>query len=75
MTGTLRMTKDEMRAGLEAGRALVQEEWAHPDEIRFVDELVAEGVCVAGPWEYRDGFRCERRRVHGTRQEAGRDAA
>jgi hypothetical protein len=57
------MDKAEMRAGLLAGRRLVQEEWSQPDEIRAVDELVAEGVAQATPWEYRDGFQCERRIV------------
>jgi hypothetical protein len=59
--GTLQITKDEMRAGLLAGRRLIQEEWAHPDEIRFVNELVAEAIAVASAWEWSDGFQCERR--------------
>lgn len=58
-----RMSKDEMRRGLLAGRMLTQEEWSHADEIRAVDELVAEGIAHAGPWLWRDGFQCERRIV------------
>lgn len=61
MSGPLRMSKEEMKAGLQAGRRLVQEEWAHPDEIRFVEELIAEGIAQASAWEWRDGFQCERR--------------
>lgn len=56
------MTKEEMRDGLDAGRVLVQEEWADKEEIRAVDELVAEGTAFATPWEYKDGFQCEHRR-------------
>jgi hypothetical protein len=63
MGGPLRITKNEISIGLKAGRRLIQEEWAHPDEIRFVDELVADGIADAGLWEYRDGFQCERRVV------------
>ena len=61
------MTKDEMRAGFAKGRTLTQEEWADKDEIRWVDELIAEGVAtVKAPWEYKDNFQCARRRVGGT---------
>lgn len=67
MPGALRITKDEMRSGLNAGRRLIQEEWAHHDEIRFVNELVKEGAAEAGPWEYKDGFQCQRRVVTGCR--------
>lgn len=59
------MTKDEMATGLAAGRCLIQEEWSTPAEIRAVDELVAEGKAQATPWEYTDGFQCERRIVVG----------
>lgn len=57
------MTKDEMRQGLMQGRRLVQEEWSKPEEIQAVDELIAEGAAQATPWEYRDGFQCNRRIV------------
>lgn len=60
------MTKDEMRAGFSKGRTLVQEEWSSPEEIKAVDELIAEGVAeVVAPWEYLDNFQCERRKVRG----------
>lgn len=61
------MTKEEMRAGLATGRTLIQEEWADPEEIIAVDELVAEGAATATPWEYKDTFQCKRRRVSGMR--------
>lgn len=63
MPGELKMTKEVMRDGLAQGRKLVQEEWAHPSEIKWVDELIAEGAAQAPPWEYKDGFQCERRLV------------
>lgn len=63
MSGKLKITKDEMRSGLLAGRRLTQEEWAHPSEIQWVDELVAEGVAQVSRWEYSDNFQCERRYV------------
>ncbi len=63
------MTKDDMRAGFARGQTLIQEEWAHPDLIRWVDELIAEGVAtVSAPWEYKDNFQCERRRIAGIRK-------
>ena len=65
MPGELRMTKEEMRQGFARGRSLTQEEWAHPSEIQWVDELIAEGAATATPWQYKDDFQCERRRVTG----------
>lgn len=60
------MTKDEMREGFKRGRELTQEEWAHPSEIKWVDELIAEGAAeVVAPWQYKDNFQCERRKVRG----------
>jgi hypothetical protein len=67
MSGTLEITKQQMQAGLAQGRTLIQEEWAHPDEIRWVDELIAEGRATASAWEWRDGFQCERRRITGVK--------
>lgn len=67
MPGALTMTRDEIERGLAAGRRLIQEEWAHPQEIAWVDELVAEGKATATEWEYRDGFQCERRVIRGRR--------
>ncbi len=61
------MTKEEMERGLAAGRRLVQEEWADRNEIRAVDELVAEGKANATAWQYRDGFQCEMRSIVGCR--------
>ena len=57
------MTKDEMRAGLLRGSILVQEEWAAPEEIRAVGELISEGVTQATKWEWKDNFQCEMRKV------------
>lgn len=65
MAAELRMTKEQMREGFAKGRTLIQVEWAHPSEQRWVDELLAEGAAIATPWEYKDGFQCERRRVTG----------
>lgn len=61
------MTKEQMREGFAMGRTLTQEEWSHPAEIKWVDELVAEGVAIiTAPWEYKDNFQCMRRRITGT---------
>lgn len=57
------MNKDEIRAGLLAGRILCQEEWSSAAEIRAVDELVSEGAAQAEEWRYSDGFQCARRYV------------
>lgn len=53
----------EMREGLARGKRLIQEEWADPNEIEAVDQLVAEGAAKATPWEYHDNFQCSRRIV------------
>ena len=65
MSGPLKMSKDEMAAGLALGRTLTQEEWAHPLERRWVEELIAEGKATATPWRYHDNFQCQMRRVTG----------
>lgn len=57
------MTKEEMLVGLKAGRTLIQEEWADAAEIQTVDELIADGSAQSTPWEWRDEFQCERRRI------------
>lgn len=67
MPGELRMTKDEMKRGLASGRQLTQEEWAHPKERQWVDELVANGDAIATPWKYRDNFQCEVRFIRGNK--------
>lgn len=72
MSGKLCMTKEEMERGFSQGRTLTQEEWAHPQEIAWLDELIAEGkAAVVAPWEYRDGFQGQRRRVSGVRRAEG----
>lgn len=68
MPGELTMTKAEMEAGFAQGRWLTQEEWAHPSEIQWVDELIAEGKATADPWQYHANFQCEKRRVTGVRR-------
>jgi hypothetical protein len=60
------MTKDQMREGFARGKTLVQEEWANSLEIKWLDELIAEGVAtLSAPWDYKDTYQCERRRVTG----------
>jgi hypothetical protein len=60
------MTKDEMKAGFARGCSLNQEEWSTPEEIKAVDELVAEGFAeVIKPWGYNDNFQCSYRKVRG----------
>lgn len=68
MPGELKMTKDEMRDGFKQGRTLIQEEWAHPSEKQWMDELITEGAATATPWEYKDNFQCERRRITGVQR-------
>lgn len=65
MTGALRMTREEMEQGLAVGRVLIQEEWAHPQEIAWADELVSEGKATASDWQYHPNYQCERRRITG----------
>lgn len=64
--GMRTMTKEQMLAGFAVGRLLTQEEWADPDEIKWVDELIAEGKAIATVWQYVEGFQCERRVVCGS---------
>ncbi|MGX9392524.1 hypothetical protein ACWX0K_20545 [Nitrobacteraceae bacterium UC4446_H13] len=63
----IRMTKEQMREGFRLGRSLIQEEWANPDEIKWIDELLVEGAATATDWNYRDNFQCSMRRVTGVR--------
>ena len=63
MVAPIEIIKEEMADGLRAGRTLIQEEWANPQEIAWVDELIAEGKAHASPWEYKDNFQCERRSI------------
>ena len=64
--GQLKMTKQQMAEGFAKGRSLIQEEWAHPSEQKWIDELIVEGKAIATAWEYKDNFQCEMRRVTGT---------
>jgi hypothetical protein len=59
------ITSEEMVAGFARGWTIVQEEWAHPDEMRLVNELVEQGKATATPWKYKDGHECRRRKVAG----------
>jgi hypothetical protein len=61
----IRMSREEMAAGFAVGRSLIQEEWANPQEIAWVDDLVAEGKATATAWEHHPNYQCERRRVSG----------
>ncbi len=65
MSAPICMTKEQMAAGFARGRSLTQEEWANPAEIKWVDELIAEGKATAEPWAYHSNFQCEKRRVTG----------
>jgi hypothetical protein len=68
--GTLNVTKEEMVEGFARGRVLMQEEWAHPQEIEWVDELISEGIAEATPWEYLDTYQCQRRKITGVKKDA-----
>lgn len=63
--GALTMSKEQMAAGFLQGRTLTQEEWAHPSERQWIDELIAEGKANATPWAYKDAFQCNMRRITG----------
>lgn len=63
-----KMTRDEMTQGFARGRTLIQEEWSHPDEIKWADELVAEGRASTTTWEYNDNFQCKRRKIKGIKE-------
>jgi hypothetical protein len=65
--GELTITKEAMAAGLAAGRTLTQEEWAHPSEKQWADELIAEGKATATQWRYKDNFQCEMRKITGVK--------
>ncbi len=66
--GELKMSREEMIDGFAKGRSLIQEEWAHPLEKQWIEELIAEGKATATPWQYKDNFQCEMRRVTGVKQ-------
>lgn len=66
--GQLCMTKEMLREGFAKGRSCIQEEWAHPLEKQWIEELIAEGACTTTEWEYKDNFQCSMRRVTGIRE-------
>jgi hypothetical protein len=69
MPGELKMNKAEMERGLSQGRILIQEEWAHPQELVWLNELIAEGKAVLEQdWEYHENYQCQRRRVKGVKR-------
>ncbi len=69
MTAPIQLTKDDMREGFSRGRTLTQEEWANPQEIKWLDELVAEGCAVVSKeWGYHDNFQCSFRKVTGVKK-------
>lgn len=56
------MTRQQMIAGLNAGRTLIQEEWADHREIEIVDALLKEGIAKEEDgWRWHENFQCERR--------------
>lgn len=55
-----------MEKALSAGKQLLQEEWAHADEKRWVDELVAEGKAKVTRWSYHAGFQALARYITST---------
>jgi hypothetical protein len=63
--GAMMINKEEMERGLKAGKTLTQEEWAHPSEIKWVNELVAEGKATATRFAYNANFQCAVRTVRG----------
>lgn len=68
MTAPIGMTKEEMERGIAQGRTLIQEEWANPQEIEWVDELIADGKATATPWAYKDEFQCKMRKITGIKR-------
>lgn len=66
MVAPIKLTKETMRQGFVRGRTLTQEEWANPQEIAWLDELIAEGYAtVSRAWGYHDDFQCSIRKVIG----------
>lgn len=69
MTAPIRLTKEDMREGFSRGRTLTQEEWANPQEIKWLDELIAEGsAATSREWGYHDNFQCSFRKVTGVKK-------
>lgn len=66
--GQLCMTRKEMEEGFAQGRRLTQEEWAHEQEIKWLDELVAEGKATVTKFEYKANYQCAVRFATGIKQ-------
>lgn len=66
--GALTMTREELVRGFAQGRSVIQEEWVHPQEKQWIEELIKEGLATATPWQYKDNFQCEMRKVTGVRK-------
>ncbi len=65
------ISREELVQGFAKGRSLIQEDWAHPLEIAWIDELVAEGKVEATKWRYDGELHCDARFVTGiVRREA-----
>lgn len=57
-----------MEFGFRQGRTLIQEEWAHPKDIIWANELISEGkAIVAVPWTYHEEIQCYQREIRGIR--------
>lgn len=57
-------TKQEMADSLGRGRGLVQQQHQHPDEIKWLDELIAEGKAeVVDDWKIKDFQQAYKRRT------------
>jgi hypothetical protein len=57
------MAKESIKSTLLSNRTITQDEYAKPEEIEAVDELVAEGFAIATPWAYRSPHTCKVRFV------------
>jgi hypothetical protein len=58
------MTPQEMKAGRWAGRTLIQEEWAAPEEIDALNALIRAGEAeVIQDWAYSPNYQCRFRKV------------
>lgn len=69
MSAPIAMTKEAMREGFLKGRTLTQEEWANPQEIKWLDELLTEGCAVVSrKWGYHNNFQCSFRKVTGVKK-------
>lgn len=60
------MTKEEMIQGLQAGRTLVLDGWAHEDERKAIAELVEADLVTM---EFREGNQCSAYYIKWKQQE------